>query len=276
MPTATVNGVRLFYELTGAGPPLVFVHGSWVDHTGWDLVVPGLSQRFRVLTYDRRGHSQSERPSTQGSADEDVADLAALIEHLGLAPTHVVGNSVGGSLALRLVAQHPALMRSVAAHEPPLLGLLVDDPDHGPTVQEVLRGIQAVADRLENGDAEGGARLFIDTVGLGTGTWAHTPGEVRQIVVDNAQTFLDETRDPGVVTINLNAVAAMACPIMLTRGDQSLPIYAPIVSRLAEALPHAQLRVIAGAGHFPHLSHPAEYMATIAAFIAAEDGPGSG
>jgi pimeloyl-ACP methyl ester carboxylesterase len=131
MPTVTVNGVRLFYELTGDGPPLLLVHGSWVDHASWNLVVPALAQRFPVLTYDRRGHSQSERPPTQGSAEEDIADLAALIEHLGLAPSHVAGNSFGGSLALRLAAQHPEVVRSVAAHEPPFLALLFDDPDHG-------------------------------------------------------------------------------------------------------------------------------------------------
>jgi pimeloyl-ACP methyl ester carboxylesterase len=55
MPTATVNGVRLFYTLTGeAEPPLVLVHGSWGDHHSWDRVVPALTERFRVLVYDRR------------------------------------------------------------------------------------------------------------------------------------------------------------------------------------------------------------------------------
>ena len=90
----------------------------------------------------------------------------------------------------------------------------------------------------------------------------------------NAPTFLDETRDPGALTIDLAALATVACPILLTLGDQSLPIYAPIVSRLAEAMPRAQLRVIPGAGHLPHLSHPAEYVAAITAFLAAEDGAG--
>ena len=62
MATAEVNGVRLFYELQGTGAvPLVLVHGSWDSHHDWDLVVPRLAEAFRVLTYDRRGHSQSER-----------------------------------------------------------------------------------------------------------------------------------------------------------------------------------------------------------------------
>jgi pimeloyl-ACP methyl ester carboxylesterase len=274
MPTATVNGVRLFYTLTGDGAPLALVHGSWGESVAWDQVLPACAQRFRVLTYDRRGHSRSERPPTQGSAEEDTADLAALIAHLDLGPTHIVGNSFGASVALRLAVQHPELVRSVAAHEPPLLGLLVDDPDHGPAVREVFGRVGAVVERLEAGDTEGGCRLFIETVGVGPGAWEHTPAEVRQVMVANAPTFLDETRDPEALTIDLNALAAVACPVLLTHGDQSLPFYALIVSRLAEALPRAQLRVIAGAGHLPHRSHPAEYVAVITAFIAAGNGAG--
>jgi pimeloyl-ACP methyl ester carboxylesterase len=69
MATAQVNGVRLFYEHQGPGAvPIVLVHGSWDSHHDWDLVVPRLTEAFRALTYDRRGHSQSERPTGQGSA----------------------------------------------------------------------------------------------------------------------------------------------------------------------------------------------------------------
>src|SRR4028118_1007233 len=118
MATANVNGVRLFYELYGTeGIPLVLVHGSWDSHQDWELVVPGLAESFRVLTYDRRGHSQSERPAGQGSVHEDVADLAVLIEQVVGGPAYVLGNSFGGSIALRLAAERPDVVRGVAAHE---------------------------------------------------------------------------------------------------------------------------------------------------------------
>jgi pimeloyl-ACP methyl ester carboxylesterase len=83
MPKVKVNGVELFYEQTGnSGEPLVLVHGSWVNHHNWDRVVPLLAQSYQVITYDRRGHSQSERPSGAGSIHKDTAVLAALIEAL--------------------------------------------------------------------------------------------------------------------------------------------------------------------------------------------------
>jgi pimeloyl-ACP methyl ester carboxylesterase len=81
--------------------------------------VPGLARTFQVVTYDRRGHSRSERLATQGSVEKDVADLALLIDSQGLQPAHVVGNSFGASIALKLAAARPDLVASLAVHEPP-------------------------------------------------------------------------------------------------------------------------------------------------------------
>ncbi len=118
MAVATVNGVRLFYEVSGAGEvPLVFVHGSWGSHHSWDLVVPKLAESFRVLTYDRRGHSESARSPEQGCVREDVADLAALMERLELGPAWVAGNSFGASITLRLAGERSDLLRGIIAHE---------------------------------------------------------------------------------------------------------------------------------------------------------------
>jgi pimeloyl-ACP methyl ester carboxylesterase len=130
MPTVKINGLDLYCEQTGTGDPVVLVHGSWTDHHTWDRIVPMLARSFLVLTYDRRGHSKSARPAEQGSIREDVGDLAALIEQSRLAPVHVVGNSFGGSITLRLASERPDLFRSVHVHEPPLRGLLEDRGVH--------------------------------------------------------------------------------------------------------------------------------------------------
>jgi pimeloyl-ACP methyl ester carboxylesterase len=268
MAAAKVNGLRFFHELTGKGAiPIVLVHGSWSSHRNWDLVVPRLAQHFRVAAYDRRGHSDSERPSTQGSVHEDVADLAVLLEDLQLAPAFVIGNSFGGSIALRLAGQRPELLRGVVAHEPPLFQLLGNDPVFAPMLEEVGRRVGAVAQRIVSGDHEGAAEQFAETVALGPGSWAQLPPETRRTMVENAPTFLDETRDPEGLALELDSLRNFDRPVLLTSGDQSPPTFAPVIRKLAEALPRAEVVTLAGVGHVPHVTHPELYVETVAAFV---------
>ena len=267
MPTAQVNGVRLFFELTGTGDdPLVLVHGSWDSHHGWDLVVRPLAESFRVLTYDRRGHSQSERPSGQGSVREDVADLAALIEHLQLAPAWVAGNSFGTSIALRLAGERPELLRGLIGHEPPLFALLADDPAQAPVLETVMQRIGAVMARIEAGDHAGAAEEFVETVALGPGTWARLPPEVQQTLVENAPTFVDEVRDPEQLVFDPGWIGTFSRPVLLTLGDQSPPMVAPVVARLTESLPGAEAFTFSGAGHAPHLTAADAYVESVVRF----------
>jgi pimeloyl-ACP methyl ester carboxylesterase len=268
MATANVNGVRLFYELSGNGDvPVVLVHGSWDSHHDWDLVVPGLAESFRVLTYDRRGHSQSERPTRQGSVREDVADLAALIDHLSLGPAWVVGNSFGASITLRLASERPDLFHGVIVHEPPLFSLLANDPSVASMLEEVGKSIGAVVDRIASGDHTGAAKQFVETVALGLGTWAQLPHESQQTFIENAPTFLDEANDPEQLAFDLEWVTAFHRPMLLTTGDQSPPMFLPVVLKLADALPTADVLTFRGAGHIPHVTHPDAYIEATMDFI---------
>jgi pimeloyl-ACP methyl ester carboxylesterase len=263
---ARVDGLDLFYELSGDGAPLVLVHGSWTSHRSWDLLVPRLAGSFRVLRYDRRGHSASGRPSGQGSVRQDVADLAALIEQLGLAPAWLVGNSFGGSIALRLAAERPDLLRGLAAHEPPLFGLLAGDAGAATLLAQAGPRIAAVLARIASGAHADAAEQFMDGVALGPGAWAALPAELRQIAVENAPTFLDEASDPEQLAFDLAWLDGFRRPTLLSRGDQSPPIFAPVVAKLAAALPHAEVRIFRGAGHIPHATHPDVYADALRAF----------
>ena len=268
MALATVNGVRLFHELTGTGEiPIVLVHGSWVSHRTWERVVPLLADSFRVLAYDRRGHGESERPATQGSVREDVADLAALIEHLELGPLWVAGNSFGASITLRLAGERPDLVRGVIAHEPPLFSLLADDPAMAPTLRDAEKRISAVAERIAAGDHAGAAEQFVETVALGPGTWAQLPWEFRQTMIDNAPTFLDESNDPEQFAFDLDWIKGFSRPALLTVGDQSPPTFGPVVAMLADAAPMGEVVTLPGAGHIPHVTHPERYVEAVRAFV---------
>jgi pimeloyl-ACP methyl ester carboxylesterase len=268
MAAATVNGVRLEYEVTGtAKVSLVFVHGSWGSRHNWDLVVPRLVGSFRVLTYDRRGHSDSERPAGQGSIREDVADLAALIDRLGLGPAWVIGNSFGGSITLRLAAERADLLRGLIVHEPPLFDLLASDPEMTSVLAGVGKRVGAVVERIARGDRAGAAEQFVETVALGPGTWAQLPTDLQRTFVRNAPTFLDEAHDPEKFAFDVAWLESFPRPALLTEGDQSPPTFAPVVAKLAGALPHATVLTFPGAGHIPHLTHPEAYTEAIEAFI---------
>lgn len=268
MPSSRVNGIRIYWEIAGeVGDPMVLVHGSWGDHQNWASVAPALSKSFRVLTYDRRGHSRSERPAGQGSVHEDVADLAALLDELGHCPAHIVGNSFGAAIVLRLAAAQPDLFRSLIVHEPPLFGLLRDEPQAKNALAAVRERMSVVVSLLTASDWAGGARQFVETIAFGPGAWPELPEEVRETFAFNAPTWLDEFHDPEALEIDLSGLRGFAAPALLTMGDQSAPFFSLVVDRIAGAMRQATVRTYAGAGHVPHLSHPEECGRVVTEFV---------
>lgn len=267
MPINNINGVDLYWELTGTqGDPLVLAHGSWGNHHNWDAVVSRLSKTFRVLTYDRRGHSRSERLPGQGSFVEDADDLVALVENLGLAPAHIAGNSGGSAIVLKAAVRRPEIFRTMVVHEPPLFGLLADDPEAEPVLQTVNSRIQAVASLIKESRNEEAARLFVETVALGPGQWAQLPESLRQTFIYNAPTFLDETSDPTSMDMDTSGLSYFSKPALLTCGTQSPPLFPLVIEKLVKAIPGVTRLTFEGAGHVPHISHPLEYVEVVKDF----------
>lgn len=268
MPTSRVNGVQLYWELSaGHGPPVVLVHGSWGDHHNWDGVVAGLARQLHVATYDRRGHSASERVAGRGSIDEDVADLADLIEYLFNGPAHVVGSSFGAAIGLRLAVQRPDSLLSLVAHEPPLFGLLEGVAALQPALRAVQDRIAAVVPLLQAGEAAAAAKRFVETIAFGPGAWAELPAGTREIFIHNAPTWLDELQEPRWDTLDLERLAAFDGPCLLSLGGQSPPFFPAVVERVAAALPRSRRWRFEQAGHVPHLTHPDDYIRVVTDFI---------
>ncbi len=270
MPLIAANGASLYYELTGErGAPMVLMHGSWVDHSNWNAVVPGLAEGFRVLTYDRRGHSKSQKVPAQGSFEEDADDAADLLLKLGLAPANIVGSSSGSVIALKLATRRPEIIRTLMVHDPPAFALLRGDPSMAQMMPraEALRNIGKV---LESGDMVTGARLFEDFLS-GPGAWDKLPPQQKELLVTNAPTFLDETKDPLGSTVDLNLLSKFGRPTMLTTGSRSAPAFKVVVEKLAGAIPGSKVFVFDGAGHMPHISHPDRFVATIGEFAKSSE-----
>ncbi|MGH8932363.1 MAG: alpha/beta fold hydrolase [Egibacteraceae bacterium] len=267
MATITVNGVRLAYDEAGAGPPVVWVHGGFTDRRGADLVVPLLAERYRVIAYDRRGHSQSERwPGRQG-VDEHVNDLAALIEQLEAAPAHLLANSDGGEIALKLAVRRPELVASLCVHEPSLYGILPDDPEVKRAVHDMQARLDRIIAELEQGNNEAAARQLIEAVAVGPGAWDALPEQTRRTLVHNAPTWLDTAHDPTYGEVDVDQLAGITAPVLVTGGAHSDPADSAVVACLADALPHARRYIFAGAGHVPHRTHPDELAGVVKGFL---------
>ena len=268
-----VNSVRLFYEETGNGEALVMAHGSWGDHHNWDLVVPALAERYRVITYDRRGHSQSERPATQGSFDEDADDLAALIKALGIAPALVIGNSGGSIIALKAAVRHSAAIRALVVHEPPLIGLLAGKPEFEAPLATAKGPMDQVAELLSCQEWERAAQLFANTIAIGPGAWEDVMSpELRTTFVHNAPTFWDELHDSTGLWLDLDKLARFQRSILLTTGTASAPFFGPVAEIVAAAVPTVTHQVLDGANHVPHIVEPERFVSTVTGFL---DGVGA-
>jgi pimeloyl-ACP methyl ester carboxylesterase len=270
MPTLQVNHVRLAYQASGAGSPVVLVHGSWGDHEVWGQLAPLLARHRTVISYDRRGHSASDRPAgPRRIRDDDVEDLAGLIASVADGPADLVGNSLGASIALRLAARHPGLVRSVSAHEPPLFPLLEEaSPAARADRDAMAASIASTLDLIGQGQHADGTRLFMETVAFGPGAWDQLPGPMRDTFVFNAPAFQGEATAPDCFSLELADLAATATPVQLTYGGDTRPAFREITEILARRLPGAGRQSIDGAGHVPQLTHPRQLAELIEDFWA--------
>ena len=273
MAIAQVGGVELAYELRGQeGDPLVLVHGSWVDRRSWDRILPVLEGSFRVLVYDRRGHGGSERTASAYRIDQDVEDLAGLLHALDHFPAHVLGHSLGGSVAARLATSRPDLLRSLLVHEPPLFGLL---PEDDPEVARVRETADLVAAQIADGDARGAARRFIDSLALRPGAWAGLPVATQELLVANAPRWAAEYADATSFVIDRGRLREFDPPALVTTGEESLPVYARVSEALFETLPNATLTRLPRVGHLPHVTDPALYLGVLLSFTLERNVPTS-
>jgi pimeloyl-ACP methyl ester carboxylesterase len=267
MPQMSANNVELNYDLSGSGETLVLVHGGWSDRNNWQTVTADLARSFRVVAYDRRGHGRSQR-GAQGSRRDQEDDLAALIEGLSDEPANVAGTSLGASIALGLAARRPELVRRVMAHEPPLISVAAEDPAVLSQLEAVEATVQEVVARVVLGDALGAARQFVEEVALGRGAWELLPQPLREAMVDSAPAFVAEQKDPMWASVELDELANIECPLLLTQGDASPAWFSPIVANLAGAIGGAEVHTYEGAGHAPHLTHPGDYLDTVTGFVS--------
>jgi pimeloyl-ACP methyl ester carboxylesterase len=123
-----------------------------------------------------------------------------------------------------------------------------------------------VGDLIGAGDYRGAAEYFIEHVALGPGAWERLPEPFQAVLVANAPTYLDELADETALSIDNAALAATTVPLLLTHGTESPKLFPAVIGELLRLVPAARVEVLEGAGHIPHATHPAQWIARLMAF----------
>lgn len=150
MPDAVINGVRLYYEVSGSGFPLILCHELAGNCHSWNNQVRFFSRRYQVITYNAKGYPPSDVPDDVDlyTQDAQVSDLHSLLRHLGIKQAFIGGLSMGGTVALNFGITHPGIARALI-----IAGVGTGSTDPGPYRQQVERfardldsqGMQALA-----------------------------------------------------------------------------------------------------------------------------------
>jgi esterase len=248
---AHVNGIRLYYEERGEGATIACIHGGGSSAVMWEEAVEELARLGRVIAYDRRGCTRSERPEPyeRTSVAEQADDAAALLDALAATPAVVIGRSYGGTVAVELALRYRDRVRALVLLEGDALGL-------SPAGLEWTR---AVRDRLRQVAAQEGVdavyQALIDEV-VGEGVWDSFPDEVRQILSRNGPALLAELHYVDEAMPDAAAFAAIDKPVLLVAASESPPPQREMTEAMAGALPDARTALVAG-GHLIDPAAPA-------------------
>ncbi len=114
MANIQVNGINLFYEVHGAGEPLLLIYGLAGRGNNWKFQIEALSSRFQIITFDNRGVGETDQPQEAFTLGDIADDAALLLDDLGIASAYVFGISMGGMIAQEFVLRHPHKVRKLA------------------------------------------------------------------------------------------------------------------------------------------------------------------
>jgi pimeloyl-ACP methyl ester carboxylesterase len=266
MPTFSVDGVHLYYQVTGRGYPLVLSHEFAGDITSWEPQVNFFSRRYQVITYCARGYPLSDVPEDPAaySQEQSVEDLCALLDHLGIEQAYIGGLSMGGSVTVSFGIAHPEKCGA----------LIVASAGSGTTDRENLlaswqelselmlaEGMEKFAEEYARGPARV-QFLRKDPVGwekFRAGLAAHS-------AQGSAYTFRGvQMKRPTIYQLE-EQLGQIDIPTLVLIGDEDEPCIEPSVF-MKRHIPRSGLAVFPQAGHTINLEEPDLFNRTILDFL---------
>jgi pimeloyl-ACP methyl ester carboxylesterase len=256
MQKTIVNGLELAYARRGRGQPLVLLHGYPLDHHIWDEMTPLLEDKFDLLLPDLRGFGESATVDTPYTMEDYAADIAALLDTLGIGKTAIAGHSMGGYVALAFARLFPDRVTG--------LGLIAS---------------QTLADSPERKEgryksaaeaAEKGIGVIVEAM---TTKFTNDPtlqAFARQVMQrQTPQACIGALKAMAERPDSTSVLASLTCPIVLVHGNADVLIPIERAREAKEAAPHALLVELPGAGHLPMLEAKEETARALSALHRA-------
>jgi pimeloyl-ACP methyl ester carboxylesterase len=255
----SVGALRIGSATAGEGPPLVLLHGGWVDTRMWRWQLEGLADDFAVTAWDTPGCGRSSDPPSDWDMPAYADCLAAWLDAAGIERPHVLGLSWGGTLALELYRRNPHVPRSLvlASSYAGWAGSLAPE---------------IVTERLERAEAE---------LARPTDDWAaaYLPGLLTDAspreLEDEILSIIRDLRPDGTRTM-LRAMATadlrdvlprIEVPTLLLYGELDVRSPLDVGEELHARIPGAQLVVLPGVGHLASAERPDEFNAAVRSFL---------
>ena len=262
MSNVLVNGVKLYYEIHGAGEPLLLIEGLGYASWSWFRQVEELSYAYRVVTFDNRGVGQSDKPDIPYSIDLMADDVAHLLESLNIERAHILGVSMGGYIAQKLAINYPQMVKSL------VLGCTsFGGPQSIPLTEEALQSML----KVEGLNAEEVIRQGFKAAISPKFIKAY-PDVVDQLVawrLDNpTPRYAWDRQFAAARAFNLESqLHKIKVPTLVITGSDDIVVPPQNSSLLAERISGAQLVMIPGGGHLFFIEKAEEFNRKVLEFL---------
>jgi 3-oxoadipate enol-lactonase len=265
--TVSSGGETIYYEVIGAAdaPPVVLTHGAGGSHAAWFQQVPALADAgFRVITWDSRGFGLSTFETGVLDSDAAVADLATVLDEVGVERVHLVGQSMGGWWVTAFALAHPSRVLSLTLSN--TIGGLWTDA----LFQHFASFVAAAADADADADD---SRMGVHSA-LGTSFVTRDPARAflyQQLNTFHTPPLAAIAAALGGARVEHATLDALEIPMLVITGSDDVLFPAALVRDSASRLMHATIIEIADAGHSPYFERPDEYNAALLQHLARAD-----
>jgi len=277
VPDIDIGGTTLHYATSGAGEPILLIPGLGLDHSYYRFGMPLLARHLQVLAVDPRGIGRSTKSPPPYTVEAWADDFAVMIDKLGFGPIHVLGSSLGGSMALALAQRHLGKLKSLMV----VGGFSELDRATELNFRLRLRLIEKLGMSDEVADYMGLwtlTRKFINS-DAGYATMRANQDIIRANSAESYSAFVEallkwgrcqpgQEREAKFTTL----LDSIALPTLVVTSDNDHLIPKELSDLIAARIAGAKLVVMPGAGHIPFMEQPAEVVRIVLAFLEGLDG----